>query len=449
MKKLRILAIFALLVFIFPVSAKSKKSKKQENESAESESIQVISDSSSEVLDENSSENHSSENKNEFENLDMHYFKNWEKVKNKKIDKTFGIINIRVIPKKGTFNIGVVNDDEKIIPVLSNQNEYTTSYFSLKCGKKIYKLLSGADVDTKARETENSVQIIYSVKNIADILLEFIPVESVANYGFDMLKICVTVTNTGKKSNEFALKNVMDTVLGEADLYHFYTSDDVPIKNEVVFRTMQNEKFINSKNSAAWCQFLLDGADITPIDFVSLLNYADAQSSAWFPEISSSKTFDSVTAYNNSAVQIIWPSTKILKDENSSFIYYLSFASDGNRPNGDSYIQGKVVPKKTKKDANSNDTTSILEKIKDEPKSEEEQTPITVPEAKNDETEKSEVSRGKVAPPTIPKELLTPDYIQNLLDRIDALEADDPTLNKDELEMLNEEIDFILSVLRN
>lgn len=440
MKKLRILAVFILLVFIFPLSAKAKKSKKQENESVESDSIQVISDSSSENVDGNLSLENEVIN---FENLDMHYFKNWEKVKNKKINKTFGIINIRVIPKNGTFNIGVENESKKIIPILSNRNEYTSSYFSLKCGRKIYKLISSADVVTKARETENSVQIIYSVKKVADVLLEFIPVESVANYGFDMLKICVTVTNTGKKSSEFALKNVMDTVLGEADLYHFYTSNDVPIKNEVVFRTMQNEKFINSKNSAAWCQFLLDGADITPIDFVSLLNYADAQSSAWFPEISSSKTFDSVTAYNNSAVQIIWPSKKILKDENSLFIYYLSFESEGNRPNGDSYIQGKVIPQKSKEDA-----ISIVEKIKEEPKTEIE-NPITVSEAKNYEEEKSEITKEKVAPPTIPKELLTLDYIQNLLDRIDTLEADDPTLNKDELEMLNEEIDFILSVLRN
>ncbi len=436
MKKLRKLVIFVLLVFVFPLSAKSKK---QENESAESDSIQVISNISSEYVDENLSLENEESN---FENLDMHYFKNWEKVKNKKIDKTFGIINIRVIPKKGTFNIGVENEDKKIIPVLSNRNEYTSSYFSLKCGKKIYKLISGADVDTKARKTENSVQIIYSVKNVADVLLEFIPVESVANYGFDMLKICITITNTGKKSSEFALKNVMDTVLGEADLYHFYTSNDEPIKNEVVFRTMQNEKFINSKNSAAWCQFLLDGADITPVDFLSLLNYSDAQYSAWFPEISSSKTFDSVTAYNNSAIQIIWPSKKILKNENSSFIYYLSFASDGNRPNGDSYIQGKAIPQKTKED-----TISIVEKIKEEPKIE--INPITVPKVENDENEKSENSKRKVLPPTIPKELLTLDYIQNLLNRIDTLEADDPTLNKNELEMLNEEIDFILSILRN
>lgn len=436
MKKLRKLVIFVLLVFVFPLSAKSKK---QENESAESDSIQVISNISSEYVDENLSLENEESN---FENLDMHYFKNWEKVKNKKIDKTFGIINIRVIPKKGTFNIGVENEDKKIIPVLSNRNEYTSSYFSLKCGKKIYKLISGADVDTKARKTENSVQIIYSVKNVADVLLEFIPVESVANYGFDMLKICITITNTGKKSSEFALKNVMDTVLGEADLYHFYTSNDEPIKNEVVFRTMQNEKFINSKNSAAWCQFLLDGADITPVDFVSLLNYSDVQYSAWFPEISSSKTFDSVTAYNNSAIQIIWPSKKILKNENSSFIYYLSFASDGNRPNGDSYIQGKAIPQKTKED-----TISIVEKIKEEPKIE--INPITVPKVENDENEKSENSKRKVLPPTIPKELLTLDYIQNLLNRIDTLEADDPTLNKNELEMLNEEIDFILSILRN
>ena len=457
MKKSIFLIFITFLVFMFPLMAKSKKSKNVEK-SQESESIEIVSENTnlkenesksenilveeikSEKTDETKSEKKKKEKKSkndevkeeEIQNLDMRFYKNWAKIKDKKINKNFGIINIRALPKTGSFNIGILNNDEKIIPVLSNKNEYTSSYFSLKSGKKIYKLLAGADVDSKVRETENLVQIIYSVKNVADVLLEFIPLESQIGSGYDILNICVTITNLEKKSANFTLKNVMDTVLGEADLYHFYTYENLPIKTETVYRTMQTEKFINSKNSAAWCQFLFYGYDISPIDVVSLLNYSNADSSVWFPEISTSRTFDSVTAYNNSAIQIIWPTQKILRDESFSFNYYLAFSNDGLSPKGLEFIEQKTNPNIIKEKLKNDENLIIENKI---------QTEL--------EKEKSEIERGKVAPPTIPKELLTPDYIKNLLDRIDTLESEDQSLNKDELNMLNEELDFILSVLRN
>ena len=449
MKKSIFLIFITFLAFVLPLTAKSKKTKNVEK-TQESENIQVVSENtnlsetamnSENILVEEKTDEKKSDKKKkskdekteeEIQNLDMRFYKNWAKIKDKKINANFGIINIRVLPKTGSFNIGILNDEGKIIPVLSNKNEYTSSYFSLKTGKKIYKLLSGADVDTKARETENSVQIIYCVKNVADVLLEFIPLESKIGIGYDILKISVTITNLEKKSVNFTLKNVMDTVLGEADLYHFYTYENLPIKTETVYRTMQTEKLINSKNSVAWCQFLFDGYDISPIDVVSLLNYSNADSSAWFPEISTSRTFDSVTAYNNSAIQIIWPTQKIMRDESFSYNYYLAFSNDGSSPNGLEFIEQNenqnIIIEKTKNYEN----LTIENKIQSEL-----------------EKEKTDIERGRVAPPTIPKELLTPEYIKNLLERIDSLQSDDQSLNKDELNMLNEELDFILSVLRN
>lgn len=449
MKKSIFLIFITFLAFVLPLTAKSKKTKNVEK-TQESENIQVVSENtnlsetamnSENILAEEKTDEKKSDKKKkskdekteeEIQNLDMRFYKNWAKIKDKKINANFGIINIRVLPKTGSFNIGILNDEGKIIPVLSNKNEYTSSYFSLKTGKKIYKLLSGADVDTKARETENSVQIIYCVKNVADVLLEFIPFESKIGIGYDILKISVTITNLEKKSVNFTLKNVMDTVLGEADLYHFYTYENLPIKTETVYRTMQTEKLINSKNSVAWCQFLFDGYDISPIDVVSLLNYSNADSSAWFPEISTSRTFDSVTAYNNSAIQIIWPTQKIMRDESFSYNYYLAFSNDGSSPNGLEFIEQNenqnIIIEKTKNYEN----LTIENKIQSEL-----------------EKEKTDIERGRVAPPTIPKELLTPEYIKNLLERIDSLQSDDQSLNKDELNMLNEELDFILSVLRN
>lgn len=368
---------------------------------------------------------------------EMAVFSDWKKVRNRKVDKVYGSIRIKVLSGRGTFNIGVVNDNGKTIGVLSNMNEYTSTFFSLKAGKKIYKLVEGGDVKTKARALEDRVQIIYSVNKVADVLVEFIPVESQLGSGYDVLRIQTVVTNTGAKAGDFALKNVMDTVLGEADLYHFYTSEDIPVKNELSFRTMANAQYFNSKNAAAWCQFMLYGADVSPVELVALTNYATAESSSWEPVMTSNKTFDTVASYNNSAVEIIWPVKHLLKEQVMPNVYYIAFAADGNRPKGPEFIADKTEQMKNTGVINAlagkNEKTAVIktQKIKE------------VREEVEESSKDDEVSAF------IPKELLTQDYIQSLLDRIESLEAGNPTLNRDELKMLNDELDFILSIMRS
>ncbi len=378
---------------------------------------------------------------------EMGLFEDWKKVKNRKVDKTFGIVRVKAIPGRGTFNISVVNDREKSIGVLSNLNEYTSSYFSLKSGKKIIKLQGGTDVKTKARATEDKVQIIYSVDKVADVLVEFVPVESMPGQGFDMLKIQTFVTNTGKKAVDMALKNIMDTVLGEADLHHFYTSEDIPVRTELSFRTMSNAQYFNSKNSAAWCQFLFSGADITPIDIVALVNYASADSYSWEPVVVSNRSFDTVTAYNNSAVDIIWPSKRVLREQTVTNVYYMAFASEGNRPKGPEYIAARARQLKSGQAAA--EINSVANAV--ETKEEAAEVITSKAEEKPAVTVNTEiiVDEPETKDKTPVKQMFTQDYINSLLKRIEALEASDPTLNREELKTLNDELDFILSVMRS
>lgn len=424
MKKSLVIS-FVMLLAVVSVCAKEKKAKtpKTEDDSV----LQV-------TLSEKETKTKEVNVETLVPELDMKYYRSWNAVPNKKVDSTYGIIRLRAIPKRGAFNIGVVNQEGKTIGVLSNQNEYSTSYFTVKLGKKVYKLTASADIRTKARATENNVQVIYNVDDTADILLEFNPFETVTGAGIDLLQVKVTVTNLTNKALDVTLKNVMDTILGEADVYHFYTSDDLPVKTETTFRSMSNAKYFNSKNNAAWAQFLLDGADITPADSVSLANFSTVDTSSWEPATVSNRTFDTVTSYNNSAVEIIWPAKKILKDESTVFIYYLAFAADGNRPNGYEYISARTkgVP------VASGDTAVKVNTVP------EVKTPVSQPEP--DPVEDVEEIDDDYN--SIPKELLTPEYIQSLLDRIESLEADNPSLNRTELQMLNDELDFILSIMR-
>lgn len=406
MKKSVLICLLTALILVTPLYAKSSKKKKSDAEVTRTAP-------------------------------EMAVFSDWKKVRNKKVDKVYGSIRIKVLSGRGTFNIGVVNDNGKTIGVLSNMNEYTSTFFSLKAGKKIYKLVEGGDVKTKARALEDRVQIIYSVNKVADVLVEFIPVESQLGSGYDVLRIQTVVTNTGAKAGDFALKNVMDTVLGEADLYHFYTSEDIPVKNELSFRTMANAQYFNSKNAAAWCQFMLFGADVSPVELVALTNYATAESSSWEPVMTSNKTFDTVASYNNSAVEIIWPVKHLLKEQVMPNVYYIAFAADGNRPKGPEFIADKTEQMK-----NTGAINALAGKT-------EKTAVIKTQKIKEVREEVEEPSKDDDVSAFIPKELLTQDYIQSLLDRIESLEAGNPTLNRDELKMLNDELDFILSIMRS
>lgn len=419
MKKSILISLLLAVALVSPLFAKSKKSA-----AAEEETIQ------SDVPE-------------------MGVFSDWKKVRSRRIDKIFGRIRIRVLPGRGTFNIGAVNESEKTISILSNMNEYTSTYFSLRCGKKIYKLHDSADVKTKARLLDDKVQIIYSVNGTADVLVEFIPVESQYGEGYDVLRIQTTVTNTGKKAAEFALKNVMDTVLGEADLYHFYTADNVPIKSEASFRTMANSPYFNSKNKSAWCQFLLDGADVTPTDIVALGNYATVDSSTWEPDMSSYRTFDTVTSYNNSAVGILWPAKRLSKMQTMQSVYYIAFATDGNIPFGEEFINLKTAQMKNSAAAagiiagtkKQNDTSKVVTENQEQ----EEVSEVISVSKEQTKTVIDEEPSSK----NLPKELLTPEYVEGLLKRIDELKAGDQTINKEELKTLNDELDFILSIMRS
>ena len=59
-----------------------------------------------------------------------------------------------------------------------------------------------------------------------------------------------------------------------------------------------------------------------------------------------------------------------------------------------------------------------------------------------------EVQNVKIDVDSIEKEKLNYEYIQELIDKINKLEADDSEINKNELLMLNTELDVILEKLR-
>lgn len=381
----------------------------------------------------------------------------WIKSSKRSLTERFGRIQIKIKSGIGSYTIAALNEKDKPLPVLSTANEYITNAFYLKTSKKIYNLVTDNNVRASARQTSDGAVINYEISSVAQVSVYFSCMSSEKKKDTDMIKVTATVKNISNRNDDFSLKAIMDTVLGEAAAFHFYTWEDIPVKNEVLYRTLQNQKWFVSKNMNAAMQLFFTGADCTAPDLVALANYSTLEKNSWEPDMLSYRVFDTVLSYNNSAVCAIWKPMKLAPSESGKVVFYIALSGNGTPASGEKYVYSKEFEEKAVAEEKVGKSATGLEVI----------TPFSV-----ENTEESEAAGVKefsladetitaeepAAPAEIPnvdfyiknmtKEHLTPEYIQSLLDRIAALEEDSPSLNRQELLQLNAELDAILTYLR-
>lgn len=372
-------------------------------------------------------------------------FIGWDDVKLKKIDYKNGNLRIKTTSKLGNYNISVLSQTGKYIPVLSTRDEYTNSAFYLKADKKIYKLIGNGTVKSQSKKIDSGVALHYTIEDIAEVVISFVTLSSVENQDEDMIKITASVKNIGERITKYSLKTVLDTVLGESLPVHFYTSEGEPVKNEIMYRNFKDCKYIISKNSEAAMYIFLDGKDISPIESFSMANFSTLNIQKWEPDMLSYRTFDTVLDYNNSAVGIEWPEVKLNKDEIADYVFYLGFNVEPNFGNCVKYIwpdESEVKESEIQEVQTPANVSELIKTFDNQNKEAVTEMPVKTPEVPRI------VSNSKIDVAQLTKEQLSPEYIQNLLDRIAALEEDDASINQEELIQLNAELDAILEVLK-
>ena len=377
----------------------------------------------------------------------------WIKSSKKKLTERFGKVQLKIKSGTGSYTIAVLDEKDKPLPVLSTANEYVTNAFFLKTSKKIYNLVTDSSVRSAARRTTGGAMIMYEVPSVAQISVDLSCFSSDKKKESDMIKVTTTIKNISDRNEDFTFKAILDTVLGEAAAFHFYTWEDIPVKSEVLYRTLQNQKWFVSKNMNAAMQLFFSGADCTAPELVALANYSTLEKNSWEPDMLSYRVFDTVLSYNNSAVCAIWKPMKLAPMEAGKLVFYIALSGDGTPATGEKFVYSKEFEKaeESKEDAEDKKNSANGLKVI---------TPYSVDDEVENISETSNVTEidSLETPAEIPtvdfyiknmqKEHLTPEYIQSLLDRIAALEEDSPSLNRQELLQLNAELDAILTYLR-
>ena len=377
-------------------------------------------------------------------------FTGWIKSSKKNVTQRIGNIQIKIKSGIGSYTIAALNEDEKAIPVLTTANEFVTNAFYLKTSKKIYNLVTDSTVRSAARRTTDGALLMYEIPSLAQMTVNFSCFASEKKKDFDMIKVTATIKNISTRTDEFVFKSVMDTVLGEAAAYHFYTWEDVPVKSEALYRTLQNQKWFVSKNANAQMQFFFSGADCTVPELVALANYSTLEKNSWEPDMLSYRVFDTVLSYNNSAVCAIWKPLKLAPSESGKVVLYIALSGTPAPATGEKFIYSKeFMDNPEEKAMPASQGVEII--TSNAPVSEGPASVTEIPEVDPfvpQQEKMTEVPNVDFYIKNMTKEHLTPEYIQSLLDRIAALEEDSPSLNRQELLQLNAELDAILTYLR-
>ena len=406
----------------------------------------------------------------------------WIYVPERKFSITKDDIKIDMNGSTGTFGLYAIPEQGSPVPLLSNYDSFTSTFVSVKIGRKEYRLNRENGVKSEARRTPYGAQMCYTIEKQAQVVVDFSFLPSIATSSrVDMLRVTIYTINLGRSTQSFTVKSVFDTVLGENTVSHFSTAAKSKINSEVQYLSMSNDLWVRSSNDSTSVQFLLDGKGISSPSHVTLANKDSLSTANWIPQTIEAKSFNSVISYNNSAVGINWKTAYLDPLKTSVITFYMSVGISGNEPAGKDFLkaleEGRTALAASLPDfaPYTNVAPSPSEISEDELKTPYyenmpvipgQQDTVADPETSaSGESDSPEDSAGlspesssdssKENEATVPEKVvvtkmqLNPEYIQQLLDHIAELEADDPGINKAEIDALNAELDGILLMLKS
>ena len=327
--------------------------------------------------------------------------------------------------KAGTFKIYGVSSDGKEKPLLSGADYADTSGFLLRVGDLVYRLNKDKRVLRELRRLEKSVQLSYTIGDDLRLIVDFSPCSSREDSKADIIKVTSYMINLTGTNHDVGVKGIFDTCLGEASSVHFHTDAGTKIRNERVFYTedMHRERAVLSSDGDFTFQFVLDGLKITPVSYIGFANVDELYRMSWESPFRKGRGFTNARSYDNSALLVCWPDFELLPDEKKETTFYIAVASNGEMPAGLAYVDR--LPFENQK---TDELPEPNKEIAAEPVSE----------------KRTDVDF--ILPP-IKDYQLDAGYIQDLIDRIDALQSaknvDHKTVSR-----LNAELDAILEKLR-
>lgn len=294
----------------------------------------------------------------------------------------------------------------------------SSSFFAVKAGSRYFPLRRSYSTTVSTVQNEDgSASFVWDIGGMIQAEVRFTLLVTEKDSPADSVRIDLSVMNLTENEGPFAIKAVVDTLLGETSRIHFTTAKGTAILSEKAFDSMVQDKWLSSSDGIGTVSVLLAGSAATAPDYVLAANRDILLSDAWKPVVNEGRSFSKLQSPNNSALGI-WYSEKRLKlFETARYTFFVTTAAEGNVP-----------------------PNAVLLGIESEPDSELSESIVAsasqiVEQAVGTEDDAPSASGGQ--------KTVDAEYVQQLLDRIYVIEeSDDP--DPEEIKQLSAEIDALI-----
>lgn len=312
-----------------------------------------------------------------------------------------GHLKLKVFERTGSFCLYQLstNGKNKYVPLYSDIAYGQTNKFSVNLDGKIYRLERKLGKPINIEKVNNEVLITFNIKDKLHVVqrLMFVP-DEYGNTTGPLLKIVTSIENTQSKEASVALRAIFDTSLGEHAKKAPLATD---LRENIVAETSFNPKIdrdsvIISSNKESACMFFFKhGVDMP--EQVYIANWERMHPRKWLPTVVEGRSFNSKYLHDDSSCLFIWPGKKLKPTELMSItttVGYHDFIRSAKGYN----IQSDTSPD-------------------EEPKK------VTPP----------------APPPMTEEQKKNYDYIQELLNRIHAVEENPDEVADEEIEKLTDQ----------
>lgn len=231
-----------------------------------------------------------------------------------KFELTGGQLKLVLIPETGSFSLYRLSDvgKNRYEALIEDRNFGTTNWFSVLSDGRVFKLARRSGKPVVLEPTEHGARFIFTLTDDFQVEQDFSLIPDRATGTPSALLIETRIENTSGREMPFALKVLLDTMLGETEGIHFFTDVRNRISSETRIQPgVEQDSVIVSRKGDMSFALILESDLATRPEAVVAANWERLNTLTWKPDFLEGRSFNTLYSIQDSALLVMWPEKAI------------------------------------------------------------------------------------------------------------------------------------------
>lgn len=346
-------------------------------------------------------------------------------------------------------------------PVIDTVDYGNSSFIGIAVDNRYYNLKTSGGINYSFALEGDSLTVSYAIgkKIMVDVIYTI--------QDDNVLSIEYVVKNSDSKEHVVSLKSIFDTILGEGKGGIYSTVIKPDINSEYVISDLLKHKYLTSTNRDIGMSFVLDDELSNDVYKIAIAAKPFFNSDIFEGRFTEGRSFNTVLSYNNSCVGFYFKASKIKAVSQKSFVQKIKFISN-DFMKFENVASPEVSASESQKTEEAyykqmieqdeipfapeviEETISEKQNVEEIPSVAEKKSSETKPETKSehDNTESDLKTEQIKTESASSQKKVDKEYARELIQKIQALNADGKGVSKTEVLKLQLELEKVMKQLK-